>query len=211
MAKSRGITAFILTLSLTTLMITACETQHERTGVTEPTPSPTATLGASPSPGYSPATSPGAIGALTPSEREFLTNAAQGSALEVQLANLATQKASSDEVKRYAQRMATDHSQGGQTIRQMASNLKFVLPQEQTPEQRTQVSKLENLSGKAFDREYIKVMVVDHKKDIAEYERAASQATNPEIKQFASQSLPILRDHLKQATEIASKLGVKVE
>jgi len=131
--------------------------------------------------------------------------------MEVQLGNTAAQKATNEEVKRFGQRMATDHSQGGQTIRQMASNLKFTLPQELTPEQRTLVTKLENLSGKAFDRDYIKTMIADHQKDISEYERAASQATNPEIKQYASQALPMLRDHLKQAREISAKLGGKAE
>jgi len=48
-------------------------------------------------------------------------------------------------------------------------------------------------------------------KDISEFERAASQVTNTDIKQFASEALPTLRDHLKMAREIASKLGVKTE
>ena len=53
-----------------------------------------------------------------------------------------------------------------------------------TPEQRNLVSRLEKLSGKAFDREYLKAMISDHTKDISEFEREASQATNPEIKQI---------------------------
>ncbi len=217
MAKSRGITTFSLALSITILMITACESQHEKTAVTEPSPSPTPMFSTSPSPGASPTYSPGvtptngASAKLTPYDREFLSDAARGSALEVQLGNFAAQKAASEEVKRFGQQLAADHSRGGQTIRQMASNLKFTLPQELTPEQRNLVSRLENLSGKNFDREYIKAMVTDHMNDISEYERAAAQATIPEIKQFASQALPMLRDHLKLAREIAAKQGVKVE
>src|SRR5215468_5203535 len=217
MANSKGITTFVLTLSFTTLIVAACETHPERTGVSETTPSPTATITTSPSPGASPATSPGvsptggAIGTLTPLDRKFLTDAASGAAMEVQLGNLAAQKATSEDVKRFGQRMAADHSQGGQTLRQMASNLKFTLPQDLEPEQRTVVSRLENLSGKSFDREYMKEMVRDHEKDISEYERAEKQATIPEIKQFATEALPMLRDHLKQAREIAGKRGVKAE
>jgi len=213
MSKSKCVTTFILTLCITALIMTGCESQPERTGVGEATPSPTAAMTTSPSPGASPGESPtgGATGALTPYDREFLTEAARGASTEVQLGNLATQKATNDEVKRFGQRMATDHSQGGQTIRQMASNLKFILPQDMTPEQATAVSKLEKLSGKAFDREYMKDMIADHEKVISEFERASKQATNPEIKQFATQALPTLRDHLKQAREIASKLGVKAE
>jgi len=217
MSKSKCVTTFILTLCITALIMTGCESQPERTGVGEATPSPTAAMTTSPSPGASPAYSPGesptggATGALTPYDREFLTEAARGASTEVQLGNLATQKATNDEVKRFGQRMATDHSQEGQTIRQMASNLKFILPQDMTPEQKTAVSKLEKLSGKSFDREYMKEMIADHEKVISEFERASTQATNPEIKQFATQSLPTLHDHLKQAREIASKLGVKAE
>jgi putative membrane protein len=49
-------------------------------------------------------------------------------------------------------------------------------------------------------------MISDHTRDISEFERASTQATNPDIKQFASEALPTLRDHLKIAREIAGKL-----
>jgi len=131
--------------------------------------------------------------------------------LEVQLGNLAAQKASSSDVKQFGERMATDHSQLGQRLQQLASNLNVAVPQELDAAQRSAVSRLEKLTGKAFDREYIKSMINDHVKDIAEFERAASQATNADIKQFVSEALPTMRDHLKMAREIAAKLGVKAE
>ena len=102
--------------------------------------------------------------------------------------------------------MATDHGQLGQKLQQLASNLNVTLPQDLKPEQQVVVSRLDKLSGKAFDREFMREMVSDHTKDISEFERAASQATNPDIKQFASEALPTLRDHLKMAREIAAKL-----
>src|SRR5262245_32139652 len=94
MAKSRGIATFILTLGFTTLIITACETQQERERAGEATPSPTARVATSPTtgltPGASPATSP--VAALTPFDKEFVTNAARGSLMEVQLGNVAAQR-----------------------------------------------------------------------------------------------------------------------
>src|SRR5262245_40983298 len=199
MANSRGITTFILTLGFTALIFTGCETQPGRQPVGEATPSPT--VGMTPSPIASPAA------ALTTSEKEFMANAARGGMLEVQLGNLAAQKASSNDVKRFGERMATDHGQLGQKLQQLASKLNVTLPQELKPEEQNAVSRLEKLSGKVFDREYMKEMVSDHVKDISEFERAASQVTNADIKQFASEALPILRDHLKLAREIAGKLG----
>jgi len=200
MANSRGITTFILTLGFTALIFTACETQPERERVT---PSPTVGITPSPTGAASPTASPVA---LTAPEKEFMANAARGGMLEVQLGNLATQKASSNDVKQFGERMATDHGQLGQKLQQLASNLNVTLPQDLKPEQQAVVSRFEKLTGKAFDRDFMKEMVNDHVKDISEFERAASQATNPDIKQFVSEALPTLRDHLKMAREIAAKL-----
>ena len=79
--------------------------------------------------------------------------------------------------------MATDHSQLGQKLQQLASNLGVTLPPDLKPEQQALVSRLEKLSGKTFDREYIKEMVTDHAKDVSEFERAVTQASNADIKQ----------------------------
>src|SRR5262249_57125626 len=98
-------------------------------GASNTPPTPAETNPPAPARGATPATSPGvsptggAIGTLTPLDRKFLTDAASGAAMEVQLGNLAAQKATSEDVKRFGQRMAADHSQGGQTLRQMASHL----------------------------------------------------------------------------------------
>src|SRR5215475_1234696 len=181
MANSRGITTFILTLGFTALIFTACETQPERERVGEATPSPTVGMTPSPTGAASPTGSP--IAALTAPEREFMANAARGGIQEVQLGNLASQKASSNEVKQFGEHMATDHSQLGQKLQQLASNLGVTLPQDLNATQQKLVSRLEKLSGKAFDREFIKEMINDHVRDISEFERAASQATNPDIKQ----------------------------
>ncbi|HEX2487948.1 MAG TPA: DUF4142 domain-containing protein [Blastocatellia bacterium] len=206
MANSRGITTFILTLGFTALIFTACEPRPERERVGEATPSPT--VGVTPSPTASPTGSPVA---LTAPEKEFMTNAARGGMLEVQLGNMAAQKASSNDVKQFGEHMATEHSQLGQKLQQLASNLNFTLPTDLKPEQQALVSRFETLTGKAFDSAYIKEMVNDHIKDISEFERALSQASNADIKQFVNEALPTLRDHLKMAREIAGKLGVKTQ
>jgi putative membrane protein len=216
MANSRGITTFILTLGFTALIFPACETQQERERErAEATPSPTVGVTPSPAGAANPYASPTATPyasptpspvALTTPEKEFMANAARGGMLEVQLGNLAAQKASSNDVKQFGERMSTDHGQLGQKLQQLASNLNVTLPQDLKPEQQAAVSRLEKLSGKAFDREYMRNMVNDHVRDISEFERAAGQATNADIKQFITEALPTLREHLKLAREISAKL-----
>jgi putative membrane protein len=204
MANSRRIATLVLSLGFMGLVSMACETQTERQTVTETAPSPTVSLTPSPTGAVTPTVSPVA---LTTAEKDFLTYAATGGMVEVQLGNFAEQKAASEDVKKYGEHLATDHSQLGQKLQQLASNLGVRLTQEMTPEQQNLVSRLEKLSGKAFDREFIKAMIADHVKDVAEFERMANQATNADIKQFATEALPMLRDHLKMARELASKGG----
>jgi putative membrane protein len=59
--------------------------------------------------------------------------------------------------------------------------------------------KLSKLSGADFDKEYMKQMVSDHKKDIKEFQSQAKSGKDADIKNFAQSTLPTLEDHLKQA------------
>ncbi|MGE0128098.1 MAG: DUF4142 domain-containing protein [Blastocatellales bacterium] len=206
MANCRSTTAFVLTLSLLCLAIAACETQQDRmatetgTGIT---PSPMVTMTPTTTPTTSTATG------ISSFDQEFMTDAARHGMMEVQLGNLAAQKASSTDVKKFGQRIATDQSKIGQMLQQLASSLNVTLPQELTPGQQQEVSKLQDLSGKQFDRDFMSLMLKDHAEDITTYERAINQVTNAELKQFASQALPILREHAELARSIAGKIGLK--
>lgn len=59
--------------------------------------------------------------------------------------------------------------------------------------------KLSKLSGANFDREYMKNMVSDHKKDISDFKSEARKAKDPDVKQFAASTEPTLEEHLKLA------------
>jgi len=67
-------------------------------------------------------------------------------------------------------------------------------------------NKLMGLSGDAFDREYMDMMVKDHEKDVKEFERASTKAKDPDVRAFAAKTLPTLRDHLQQARDIQGRL-----
>ena len=59
-----------------------------------------------------------------------------------------------------------------------------------------------------FDRAYIAYMLRDHTKDMKEFEEGARTLTDPEVKQWASSALPVLKEHLQKAQTIASSLGI---
>lgn len=140
---------------------------------------------------------------LAAADAKFMKEAAGGGMAEVQLGKLAQEKSSSDQVKQFGQRMVDDHSKANQQLEQMAQQKNVRLPKQPGAREQAEKSRLEKLSGDEFDKAYMSHMVADHKKDVAEFQKESSAARDPEIKSFASQTLPTLQEHLKQAQSIA--------
>lgn len=140
---------------------------------------------------------------LSKADATFVKKAASGGMAEVELGRLASEKASSSDVKQFGQRMVSDHSKANDQLKQVAAEKHVTLPQSISAKDKAVKTKLEALSGDQFDRAYMEDMVKDHKQDVAEFQKASKSAQDPEIKDFASQTLPTLQDHLKEAQRIA--------
>jgi putative membrane protein len=69
--------------------------------------------------------------------------------------------------------------------------------------------RLSKLSGAAFDREYVKMMVKDHEKDVAAFKRESQQAKDPDLKAWAGKTLPTLEDHLQMIKRVQSQVAAK--
>src|SRR6185295_14604917 len=67
---------------------------------------------------------------------------------------------------------------------------------ESTADQKAKKEKLDKLSGAAFDKEFVNMMVTNHKANIPNFEREASRGSDPDVKQFASSIVPTLKEHL---------------
>jgi putative membrane protein len=125
---------------------------------------------------------------------------------EVELGQLAVQKASSDDVKKFGQRMVDDHSKANDKLKEVASNEGITLPAEPSAKQKATKMRLSKLSGDAFDKAYMKDMLQDHKQDVAAFQKESSTGKDSGIKNFASETLPTLQDHLKDAETITPKV-----
>ncbi|HET7442087.1 MAG TPA: DUF4142 domain-containing protein, partial [Terriglobales bacterium] len=142
---------------------------------------------------------------LSASDRTFIKKAAQGGLAEVELGKLATEKASSDSVKKFGQRMVDDHSKANEELKEVAGKVGVTLPDKLSPKDQATKDRLSKLNGEQFDAAYMRDMVKDHTKDVAEFRQESQKASNPDVKNFASQTLPTLEDHLKQAKSITPK------
>ncbi len=137
-------------------------------------------------------------------DAKFAMKAAQGGMAEVQLGQLATQKASSPDVKAFGQQMVDDHTKANDQLKQAAAQEKMSLPTTMDPKDQALYSKLQGMSGPQFDKAYMKAMVKDHKEDVKQFQKEADKGKNSQIKNFASQTLPILQSHLSKAESIES-------
>jgi len=132
-------------------------------------------------------------------DRKFMEKAAAGGLAEVQLGQMAAQKATADDVRKFGQRMVDDHSKANDQLKQIATSKGVNLPTELDRSTQREMDKLSKLQGADFDREYMKHMVSDHKKDVSEFRSEARKAKDGDIKQFASSTLPTLEEHLTLA------------
>ena len=143
--------------------------------------------------------------APSPADRKFMQDAAQGGMAEVQEGQMAEQKANDPEVKRFAEKMVADHSKANDKLKQIASDKGVTLPSDLPASAQRENEKLSKLSGAAFDREYMKHQVADHKKVVSEFKSATKKTRDPDVKQFAEQTLPVIEEHLQMARNTTPK------
>jgi putative membrane protein len=145
----------------------------------------------------------------TPSDTaSFLGQAAGGQQSEVDLGQLAVQKAENEQVKQFGTRMVEDHRKAHQEIRQLASKEGIRLQVQPSDQQQQQKAQLSKLSGKEFDRAYIMFMLRDHTKNMKHFGQHALVEPNPEVRQWTASALPVIKEHLEKVKTIASALGI---
>ena len=130
----------------------------------------------------------------------FITKAIEGNYAEVEMGKLAQKNGASDAVKSFGKMLETDHSDANKKAIQAAQSMSVTAPTGPNKEQKTDYDNMSKMNGAAFDKMFAEHMVKDHKKDIAEYEKAAK--TKDAAGQYASNALPTLKKHLQTAESI---------
>ena len=146
---------------------------------------------------------------MTASDKKFVMDVAEGGTMEVELGELAQQTAENDAVKQFGRRMAEDHAKAGRELADLASSKRVQLPDKPSRTAQREKDRLSKLSGAAFDREYVKMMVKDHEKDVAAFKRESQQAKDQDLKAWAGKTLPTLEDHLQMIKQIQSQVAAR--
>jgi putative membrane protein len=144
------------------------------------------------------------------SDKKFVKSALEGGNAEVKLGQLAAQKARSEDVKQFGQKMVDDHTKLNDQMKQIAQQQGMDVPDGIPAKDKALQTKLSGLSGDDFDKAYIKAMLKDHQKDLSEFKKEASSGNDTSIKDAASQGATVIGEHLQMVQQMAQKHNIQM-
>lgn len=177
----------LVSLEYTSIAQTNQPTTQPTTPATEPT---------------TPATEPNqnTISAL---DRQFIINAGQGGMAEVSLGQLATKRATSDEVKQFAQRMIRDHTRANKQLLQLATQKGVTPPTDMGPKYEAAMERLSQIPSASFDQAYMNEAGINsHLESVAVFQRQDQLGQDQDLKAFAAKTLPTIQEHLQMARKM---------
>jgi len=140
-------------------------------------------------------------------DRTFAETVAVANKFEVEAAGVAQQNSKQPTVQQFAQQMITDHTAAGQQLETLASGNSIQLPQQLDKSHADKLAELRSKSGTDFDRDYAATMVEGHKKVVSLFEEEANHGRQPDILQFARNTLPTIQHHLEMAESMQAQVG----
>jgi putative membrane protein len=140
-------------------------------------------------------------------DRAFIEKAAAAGLAEVEMGKLASSQAENGDVRSFGEMMVTDHTKANSQLMQVADALQAKPPTALRPKDQAFYDTLSKMKGAEFDRAYMSHMIEDHEKDVAEFKKASASASDSALKQFASDTLPILQKHLQDARVVYGRIG----
>ncbi|HKQ31370.1 MAG TPA: DUF4142 domain-containing protein [Burkholderiales bacterium] len=150
---------------------------------------------------------PLSVMALDASDRKFAADAAIAGMAEIELANLAQKKAKTESVRQFAEHLLTDHQQANEKLKALASQKNIALPKDLDAKHKVERDKLAALDGPEFEKAYIEAMIKDHRKAVNDFQTAAKRTQDEDLKTFASETEPKLREHLEHAQKLQSQFS----
>ncbi len=135
-------------------------------------------------------------------DRDFIMDAASGGMMEVELGKMASTSAASAKVKEFGRMMVTDHTKANTELKSVAAKKNVTVPATPAEKHQNHINDMKAKKGADFDKDYVDMMVDDHKEDISKFEDESKNGKDPDVKAFATKTLPVLQKHLKSIQAI---------
>jgi putative membrane protein len=140
-------------------------------------------------------------------DKEFLRTATEEGIADVKLGQLAGEKGSPD-MKTFAQKIVADHEAMNKDLAKVADSLGVLLPGKMSKDDQAEYDKLNGLSGKAFDTEYLTFILKAHWTKLHDYYMEASVANDPGLAAEVVKDMRVMHDHLGLINQVASQEGI---
>jgi putative membrane protein len=146
------------------------------------------------------------IQAQTDDDKKFLATAAQSDVNELKLSQLAEEKASDPAVKAFAHKMVVEHKRMETSMKPFADAWALTPPAGLDDDHQKEYDKLNGLSGKDFDKEYIDEMVSDHAKALDAFTKEAKDTKDVKFRAAVLKGKTMVAAHKNMAYDLKKKL-----
>lgn len=141
-----------------------------------------------------------AVKPLRQADKDFLKEAQQACMTAMQSSQLALDRSTNEQVRNYAQRVLEEHTDARNRLDALAEAKGVDVPDAPSLVQRAKLIILSMREGSNFDRHYVgSVAVSAHEDAVDLFHKAATRAQDPDIRAFASETLPLLEHDLDVA------------
>ena len=149
------------------------------------------------------------VSALPVSTQEFVNKVAISDMFEVKTGKLAAKKAKNDDVQDFGEQMVEDHTKTTEDLKEFVKDesIKVEMPAGMDERHKEQFNTLKDLSGADFDRAYVPTQVLAHEQAVNLFEDYSKSGDNDALKEWAGDTLPTLKGHLKEARELNEELS----
>jgi len=145
--------------------------------------------------------------ALDQTDQKFLNYAAEDNQAEIRLCLVAEKRAANPALKAFARLMVDDHAEVESRLAALGNELQVNLSDDVGKEGQETLSRLKPLGGQEFEQEFMQAQIKDHSDDIEKYSDERSKTQNGRIRQFVSETIPILQQHLALARAVDAQVG----
>jgi putative membrane protein len=143
-------------------------------------------------------------------DKTFVEDSGKGSLAEVQMGKLALANSQNPEVRAFAKKMVHDHTMLIENMKPFAEKMGVPPPTKLARAEQDEYDRLSGKKGPSFDEDYIKTMVLDHHKDLADFTKERDTTANPELKATVAKGREVILQHTTMIDGIAHKNNIEV-
>jgi len=132
---------------------------------------------------------------------DFIKEMVQARMMDLEEGKIAAQRSTAKNVKEYGSLMVDDQNKMLDDLKKIAALKNVSLDKSLASDKSKALKDLKETHGKSFDKKFIKMMTIDHKRDVKKF-REATRYHDADVQVFATKYLPVVESHLDKITAL---------